>query len=168
MNPQVPEDKQGQLQFEDLINPSIVKIIDNAREMGMIFLNNGCNSMIASFRSINWLYHELEEFREKIGQLESNKKQLDQKNQKDQEDRFSLAEKRILDLENYNHNLENKMISIINSINDNILSLTGVLIARGMMGEDEDKDRGRVRTDEEVSTNITFTRMDQDAYKTQE
>ena len=60
------------------------------------------------------------------------------------------------------------MISILNSINDNILSLTGVLKARGLMVEDEEKDRGRAKTNEDVATDITFTRMDQDAQKIQE
>ena len=74
MNPQILEEKQGQLQFEDLIDLEMVAIIDNAREIGMNLLNNSINSMIDNFRSIKWLYHELEEFREKIGQLENKKK----------------------------------------------------------------------------------------------
>ena len=41
----------------------------------MHLLNNARNSMIDNFRSIKWLYHKLEEFREKIGQMESNKKE---------------------------------------------------------------------------------------------
>lgn len=59
--------------------------------------------MIDNFRSIKWLYHEMEDFREKIGQMESNKKYLGQENQKDYEDRFSLAERRIQNLEKCNH-----------------------------------------------------------------
>ena len=59
-----------------------------------------------------------------------------------------MAEKRILNLKNYNHNLANQMISILNSINDNILSLTGVLKARGLLHENEEKDRGRARMEE--------------------
>ena len=66
MNPQILEEKQGQLQFKDLIDPTMVAIIDNAREIGMNFLNNARNNMIDNFRSIKWLYHELEEFKEKI------------------------------------------------------------------------------------------------------
>ena len=50
--------------------------MDNGRETGVNLLNNAHNTMIDNFRSIKWLYHELEEFREKIGQLESNKKEL--------------------------------------------------------------------------------------------
>lgn len=46
----------------------------------MNLLNNSCNSMIDNFRSIEWLYHELEEVREKVCQLEGNNKKA--KNEK--------------------------------------------------------------------------------------
>ena len=98
--------------------------------------------------------------REKIGQLESNRKESSLENQKDQEDQFNLAKKRILNLENYNHNMANQMISILNSINDKILSLTWVLKARGMLDENEEKDRGRERMEEDVATEITFNSLD--------
>lgn len=168
MNPQILVGNQDQPKFEDLIDPIIVAITNNAKEMVMNLLNNACNSMIDNFRLVKWYYHELEEFREKIDQMESNKKEPIQDNQKDQEDRISLAKRRIQNLENYNHNLVNQMISILNSINENILSLTGVLKARGLLDEDDDKDRGRDRTDEDVATDITFTSMDQDMQKTHE
>ena len=134
----------------------------------MNLLNNARNSMIDNFKSIKWLYHELEDFKEKIGQMESNKKDLGQENQKDQEDRFSLAKRRIQNLENYNHSLANQMISLLNSINDNILSSIGVLKVRGLLDEDGDKDRGRARTNEDVAIDITFASMDQDTQKTHE
>ena len=76
----------------------MVAITDNAREMDMNLLNNARNSMIDNFRSIKWLYHEFKEFREKISQLENNRKELGPGNQKDQEDQLSLAKKRILNL----------------------------------------------------------------------
>ena len=134
--------------------------MDNAREMGMNLLNNSQNSMINNFRSIKWLYHELEEFEEKIGQLESNRKELGMGNQKDQEDQLSLAEKRILNIKNYNHNLVNQMISTLNSINDNILYLTRMLKARGLLDESEEKDKERARMEEDVETKKTFNSLD--------
>ncbi len=60
------------------------------------------------------------------------------------------------------------MISLLNSTNENILSLTGVLKARGMLEVDDEKDRGRTRTDEDMETNITFVSMDQVVQKTHE
>ena len=80
MNPQILVANQEQPQFKDLINPTIVAITDNAREARMNLLNNACNNMIDNFRSIKWLYHKLEEFKEKIGQMESNKKNPGQEN----------------------------------------------------------------------------------------
>ena len=53
--------------MEDLIDLAMVAIMDNARETSMSFLNNTRNSMIDNFRSIKWLYHELEEFRDRMG-----------------------------------------------------------------------------------------------------
>ena len=44
--------------MEDLIDPTMVAITNNARETNMNFLNNARNSMIDNFRSIKWLYHE--------------------------------------------------------------------------------------------------------------
>ncbi len=133
----------------------MVKIIDNAKEMGMNIFNNACNSMIDNFRSIKWLYHELEEFKEKISQMENNRNEPSLRSQKNKEDRISLAEKRILNLENYNHNLANQMISILNSINDSI-----ILKARGLLNESEDKDRERAKVEEDVAIEITFSSID--------
>ena len=77
-----------------------------------------------------------------------------------------MVEKRILNLENYNHNLANHMISILNSINDNIFPLIGMLKARGLLDENEEKDRRRARIEEDVPNDSMFTSMDQDAQKT--
>lgn len=55
------------------------------------------------------------------------------------------------------------MISLLNLINDNILSLISVLKVRGLLDEDDDKDRGRAKIDEDVATDIIFMSMDQDA-----
>lgn len=67
-------DNQEQPWLQELINPTILAITDNAREIGMNLLNNSHNNMIDNFRSIKLLYHELEEVREKVCQLEGNKK----------------------------------------------------------------------------------------------
>ena len=52
MNPQILVENQDHPKFEDLIDPTIVAIIDNAREMRMNLLNNSRNNMIDNFRSI--------------------------------------------------------------------------------------------------------------------
>ena len=43
------------------------------------------------------------------------------------------------------------------------MSLNGVLKARGLLDENEEKDRGRAKIEEDVATDITFTSIDQDA-----
>ena len=93
--------------MEELIDPVLVAITDNTSEIGMNLINNARNSMIDNFRSIKWLYHELEEVKERMGQPENQGKKLDNRNLTDQGNGLRLVEKRIQNLENYNHNMEN-------------------------------------------------------------
>ena len=81
--------------------------------------------MIDNFRSIKWLFHELEEVKEKVGHFEDVRNGMDAKRSLDLADRLSLVERWIHNLENYNHNLVNQMISLLSSINNNIISLMG-------------------------------------------
>ena len=52
------------------------------------------------------------------------------------------------------------MISLLNSINDNILSLTGVLKYKGLLGEEEGKERGKANYDNEKATDFTYSSLD--------
>ncbi len=56
--------------MEELIDLALVSITNNTREVGMNLLNNARNSMIDNFRSIEWLFHELEEVKERMGKME--------------------------------------------------------------------------------------------------
>ena len=56
-------------------------------------------------------------------------------------DRLSLVEKRIQNLENYNHNLANQMLSLLCSINDNITSLTSWV--KDIEGQEEETGNDR-------------------------
>ena len=40
MNPQVMEEKDGKIHFDELIDPALVAILDNVREIGLNLLNN--------------------------------------------------------------------------------------------------------------------------------
>ena len=95
MDPQILEEKEGKIQMEELIDLTLVAIIDNKRELGMNLLNNAINSMINNFRSIKWIYHELEEVKERMGQLESQGKKFEQGKLIDQGDGIRLVEKKI-------------------------------------------------------------------------
>ena len=95
MNPQILEEKEGKLQKDELIDLVMVAITDKARELGMNLLNNTRNSMIDNFRSIKWLYHELEEVKERLGQMESQGKKFEQGKLIDQGDVIRLVEKRM-------------------------------------------------------------------------
>ena len=57
--------------MEELIELVLVVITDNVTRVGLNFLNNVKNNMIHKFRSIKWIFHELEEVKERIGYFES-------------------------------------------------------------------------------------------------
>ncbi len=60
MNPKILEGEEGEIYMEELIDPTLVAISNNAREICMNLLNNAKNSMIDNFFSIKCLYHEME------------------------------------------------------------------------------------------------------------
>lgn len=168
MNPQILVDNLEQPRLNELIDPTILAISDNARETGMNLLNNAHNSMIDNFRLIKWLFHELEEVRNRVSQMENIKKKIGAESQEDQDRWESLMERRIKNLENYNHNLENQMISLLGSINDNILSLLGNLKDRNLLVEEDGQNRDKARSDEDKATDSTFTTLEQDLVNVQD
>ena len=74
MNPQVLVDNQEGSRLEDLIDLTIVAISDKAMKIWMNLLKNARNTMIDNIWSIKWLFHELEEVKEKVGQMDGAKK----------------------------------------------------------------------------------------------
>jgi hypothetical protein len=124
--------------------------------------------MIDNFRSIKWLFHELEDVRNRVSQIDNIKKKTGTESQEDQDNRESLMERRIKNLENYNHNLASQMISLLGIINDNILSLSGNLKERNMLVEEEGQNRDKARLDEDKAMDSTFTTLEQDLVKVQD
>ena len=104
---------------------------ENQKDMGINFLENARNSMIGNFQSTKWLFYNLEEIREKVVKMERVKDVPGLENQMDQGERLKMAERRINELENFNQIMANNMMSVLNSMNDNIQTLTDVLEARG-------------------------------------
>ena len=47
--PQILEEKEGKIKLDELIDLALVTIIDNAREVGMNFLNNARNNRADDF-----------------------------------------------------------------------------------------------------------------------
>ena len=123
MNPQILVEDREQPRLNEVIDPTIVAISDNARETGMNLLNNARNSMINNFRSIKWLFHELEDVRDRVSQMEKTKKKTGEDSQGDRNSWETLMERKVKNIENYNHNTASQIISLLASINDNILSL---------------------------------------------
>ena len=80
-----------------------------------------------------------------MGHMEENRNGMGSENRKGHGDRLSLAERRI-NLENYNHNLSNQMISLLSSINNNVMSLTGWIKDRGMQEEEDDFAKDNINT----------------------
>ena len=63
MNIQVMEDINSKTHFDELIDPVLVVIFDNARETEFNLPNNVKNNMIDNFQSIKWLFHEIEDLK---------------------------------------------------------------------------------------------------------
>ena len=165
MNPQILVDDLEQPRLNESIDPAIVAISDNARESGMNLLNNARSSMIDNFRSIKWLFHELEDVRDRVSQMEKTKKKIGDDSQGDRNSWETLMERRVKNIENYNHNTASQIISLLASINDNILSLSGNLIDRNQLEEEDDQNRDKVRLDEDKAEDST---LEQDLANVQE
>ena len=125
------ESKQDQNKNEDHNWVSIEDMPENQKDMGINFMDNVRNNMFKNFKSTKWLFNNLEEIRAKVVKMERVKDVPWLDNQMDQGERLKTAERRINELENFNQIMENNMMSILNSMNDNIQTLTDVLEARG-------------------------------------
>ncbi len=101
----------------------MVAILDYAREVGLNLLNNAKNSMIEKFHSIKWLFHEIEELKEKRSQEEGQRRSSDQGSIADQMDHISKVEKRVQRMEISNQKISNELIATLNILNNNINSL---------------------------------------------
>ena len=93
---------------------------------------------------------------------------MEENRRMDPVDRLSLAERRIHNLENYNHNLANQMISLLNSINNNIISLTGWIKDRDMQEDQEGKDKEEARLDDDSTKDNTTPDQDQELQRAQQ
>jgi len=119
-------------------------------------LKNARNSMIDNFRSIKWLFHELEDVRDRVSQMEKTKEKTGEENQGDQKSWETLMEKRVKNIENYNHKTASQIISLLALINDNILSLSGNIIDRNQLEEEDDQNRDKDRLDEDKAKDSTL------------
>ena len=71
-----------------------------------------------------------------------------------------LVEKGMQNLENYNHNMANQIISILNSLNENIVPLARKLKTSGFQEDNEEKDKEKDRMEEDTITDITHSHLD--------
>ena len=74
-------------------------------------------------------------------------------------------ERRVKNIENYNHNLASQMISLLATINDNILSLSGNRKDRNQLEEDGNQNRDKDKMEDDKATDST---MEQDLANAQD
>ena len=65
------EDLDGRANFDELIDPALVIFSDSVSDPDFNFLNNAKNSLIDNFRSINWLFQEIETLKDRNNQADS-------------------------------------------------------------------------------------------------
>lgn len=138
--------------MEELIDPALVIISDKARESSFNLLNNAKNSMLDNFRSIKWLYYEVEEMKDRIGQIEGQDKSTGKGNMFILEDKLNLIDQRLKNLEKINHTMAKWMFNILNFLNDSISMLNGNLQEKAREEGEVDTEKEEDRIEEDVST----------------
>lgn len=115
----------------------------------MDLLNNTKNNMLDNFRSIKWLFYELEEVKDRMGQIEDQAKKTDKGNLFNLEENITLIDQRLKNLEDLNYSMANQMFKILNSLNDNISTLNGNLLAKAREDRDAGTDKEEDRMEED-------------------
>ena len=62
---QVLENLDSSTHYDELIDPTLLVLSENVRETSFNFLNNAKNSLIDNFRSMKWLFQEIEALTDK-------------------------------------------------------------------------------------------------------
>ena len=96
-----------------------------------------------------------------MGHIEEIRNGTEANRRMDPANRLSLAERRIHNLENYNHNLANQMISLLNSINNNIISLTSWIKDRDTQEDEQGNDMEEARLEDDSTKDNTTLNQDQ-------
>ena len=83
-------------------------------------------------------------------------------------DQIKLVEDRMKNIEKFNFSMVDQMLSIRKSLNENIVSLSGKLKARGLVVEEEKKDNEEDSMEEGSIIEITQSHLDQSYYNDKE
>jgi len=103
-----------------------------------------------------------------VGQIEEIRNGTDANKRMDSADRVNLAKRRIHNLENYNHNLANQIVSLLSSINNNIISLMGQIKDRDTQDDEEGKDKEEARLEDDSAKDNTTPNQDQELQRVQQ
>lgn len=98
----------------------MVILSDNAREVGMNLLDNAWNNMVDSFRSIKWIFHEMEDIKNRLHGLERKEGEDEIEKIRNLDSRVTKMEKRMERMESSLHSTVNQSLNIIKGLNDNI------------------------------------------------
>ena len=101
------EGKDGKIQIEELIDPAMVILSDNAREMEMNLLNNARNNMVGNFWSIKWIFHETKEIKNRLQVVERKEGETRNERIHRLENRVNEIDKRMNKMEDSLHNTAN-------------------------------------------------------------
>lgn len=123
----VLEERDGKIQLEELIDPTLVILSDNMKEMGMNLLNNAHNNLVDNFWSIKWIFHEIEEIKFRTQGKEKMKGGDENVILNKMDTRVSESEKMVERRESSFHSLVNYNLNIIKDLNDNIIQLHSMM-----------------------------------------
>ena len=72
-----------------------------------------------------------------------------------------MAEDNMKNMENFNFSMANKMLNILKSLNDNIVSLIGKMKVRGLVADEDGKENDEDKMEESTIMDITQNHIDQ-------
>ena len=148
-------DLDSSTHYDELIDLAILVISDNVHETGFNFLNNAKNSLIDNFRSIKWLFQEIEALKDRNSQVNnqgtdknhdtrgskdqvgSQEKDRGQESRDHQDDRLTQLEQKVQRLDSVHQIITKQIVDTLHTLNENIVNLGDSLTTTGLVGDVE-------------------------------
>lgn len=137
----VKENKEGKIQMEELIDPTLVILSDITKENPqMDVLNNAKNSVVDSYQTTKWIFHEIQELKYRVSSLERENSSLQNKKieeEKDMDNRMEEVKSRVQTMEGSMQNIVEQSYNILKEANENIKVLINKIEEHRVNKEDD-------------------------------
>ena len=148
-------DLDSNTHYDELLDLTLLVLSDNVHETGFNFLNNAKNSLIDNFRSIKWLFQEIENLKDRSNQInnrgdakdhearDSKVQEGSQENDRSQDprdnqaDRITWLEQKVQRLDSVHQIVTKQIVDTLHTLNENIVNLGDYLTNAGLVGKVE-------------------------------